>query len=47
MCLIQMGTVPHEVCMETIQRWGDTIIPYFRDKAARQAAETVSAGAAG
>jgi hypothetical protein len=35
------------VCMETIQRWGDTIIPYFRAKDARQAAETVSAATAG
>jgi alkanesulfonate monooxygenase SsuD/methylene tetrahydromethanopterin reductase-like flavin-dependent oxidoreductase (luciferase family) len=47
MCLIQMGTVPHEVCLETIQRWGDTIIPYFRDKEARQAAEAVSAARVG
>jgi alkanesulfonate monooxygenase SsuD/methylene tetrahydromethanopterin reductase-like flavin-dependent oxidoreductase (luciferase family) len=31
MCLIQMGTVPHEACMETIRHWGETVIPYFRD----------------
>lgn len=30
MCLMQMGTVPHEVCMETIRQWGETVIPYFR-----------------
>jgi len=34
LCLIQMGTVPQDVCMETIQRWGDTIIPHFRAKEA-------------
>jgi alkanesulfonate monooxygenase SsuD/methylene tetrahydromethanopterin reductase-like flavin-dependent oxidoreductase (luciferase family) len=37
MCMIQMGTVPQEICMETIQRWGDTIIPHFRAKEAAQA----------
>jgi len=31
MCLIQMGTVPHEVCMETIRQWGTKVIPHFRD----------------
>ena len=30
MCMSQMGTVPHEVCMETIRQWGDKIIPRFR-----------------
>ncbi|CAM5656108.1 flavin-dependent oxidoreductase [Streptomyces spiroverticillatus] len=30
MCLIQMGTVPQEVCMETIRHWGETVIPHFR-----------------
>jgi alkanesulfonate monooxygenase SsuD/methylene tetrahydromethanopterin reductase-like flavin-dependent oxidoreductase (luciferase family) len=30
MCLVQMGTVPHEACMETIRQWGETVIPYFR-----------------
>ena len=29
-CLIQMGTVPQEVCMETIRQWGEKIIPHFR-----------------
>jgi alkanesulfonate monooxygenase SsuD/methylene tetrahydromethanopterin reductase-like flavin-dependent oxidoreductase (luciferase family) len=38
MCLIQMGTVPHEVCMETIRVWGETVIPHFRP-AHRMAAE--------
>ena len=32
MCLIQMGTVPHEACMETIRLWGETVIPHFRRK---------------
>jgi hypothetical protein len=43
MCLIQMGTVPHEVCLETIQRWGDTIIPHFRAKEGRESAGAVAA----
>ncbi|WP_327299314.1 LLM class flavin-dependent oxidoreductase [Streptomyces sp. NBC_01197] len=30
MCLIQMGTVPQEACMETIRQWGETVIPHFR-----------------
>ncbi|MGW6396839.1 LLM class flavin-dependent oxidoreductase [Streptomyces sp. NPDC055134] len=30
MCLIQMGTVPQEACMETIRQWGEKVIPYFR-----------------
>ncbi len=30
MCMIQMGTVPQEVCMETIRQWGEKIIPRFR-----------------
>jgi alkanesulfonate monooxygenase SsuD/methylene tetrahydromethanopterin reductase-like flavin-dependent oxidoreductase (luciferase family) len=29
-CFIQMGTVPHEVCMETIRQWGEHVIPHFR-----------------
>jgi hypothetical protein len=32
MCLIQMGLVPQEVCMETIRHWGETVIPHFRNK---------------
>jgi alkanesulfonate monooxygenase SsuD/methylene tetrahydromethanopterin reductase-like flavin-dependent oxidoreductase (luciferase family) len=28
-CMIQMGTVPQEVCMETIRQWGEKIIPKF------------------
>ncbi|MFF4699155.1 LLM class flavin-dependent oxidoreductase [Streptomyces chattanoogensis] len=31
MCLIQMGTVPQEVCMETIRQWGEKVIPRFID----------------
>ncbi|UNS98928.1 LLM class flavin-dependent oxidoreductase [Streptomyces tubbatahanensis] len=30
MCLIQMGTVPQEACMETIRQWGEHVIPRFR-----------------
>jgi len=33
--------------METIQRWGDTIIPHFRDKEAGAAAGAVSAAPVG
>ena len=29
MCLIQMGTVPQEACMETIRQWGEKVIPHF------------------
>lgn len=32
MCLIQMGTVPQEVCLETIRQWGDHVIPRFRSR---------------
>jgi hypothetical protein len=30
MCMTQMGTVPQDVCMETIRQWGENIIPKFR-----------------
>ncbi|MEU1521023.1 LLM class flavin-dependent oxidoreductase [Nocardia rhamnosiphila] len=30
LCLIQMGTVPQDVCMSTIKAWGEHVIPYFR-----------------
>ena len=30
MCLIQMGTVPQQACMETIRLWGEQVIPHFR-----------------
>ncbi|MEU5917010.1 LLM class flavin-dependent oxidoreductase [Streptomyces sp. NPDC047141] len=30
MCLIQMGTVPQDVCLETIRQWGTKVIPRFR-----------------
>jgi alkanesulfonate monooxygenase SsuD/methylene tetrahydromethanopterin reductase-like flavin-dependent oxidoreductase (luciferase family) len=30
MCIMQMGTVPHEVCIETLRQWGEHVIPYFR-----------------
>ncbi len=32
MCLIQMGTVPQEACLETIRHWGEKVIPHFRDE---------------
>ncbi|MGW1666916.1 LLM class flavin-dependent oxidoreductase, partial [Streptomyces microflavus] len=32
MCLIQMGTIPQEDCMETIRIWGEKVIPHFRAK---------------
>jgi hypothetical protein len=31
MCLIQMGTIPQEICMETIRQWGEKVIPAFRN----------------
>ncbi|MEU1117035.1 MULTISPECIES: LLM class flavin-dependent oxidoreductase [unclassified Streptomyces] len=30
MCLVQMGTVPQEACLETLRQWGEKVIPYFR-----------------
>jgi alkanesulfonate monooxygenase SsuD/methylene tetrahydromethanopterin reductase-like flavin-dependent oxidoreductase (luciferase family) len=33
MCLIQMGTVPQAVCLETIRQWGEHVIPHFRKQA--------------
>ncbi|MET9547194.1 LLM class flavin-dependent oxidoreductase [Streptomyces sp. NPDC006627] len=30
MCLIQMGTVPQEACLETLRQWGERVIPHFR-----------------
>ncbi|MEO3749534.1 LLM class flavin-dependent oxidoreductase [Streptomyces sp. B6B3] len=30
MCLVQMGGVPHDVCLETIRQWGTKVIPHFR-----------------
>lgn len=32
LCLVQMGTVPHEASMETIRQWGEHVIPHFRTK---------------
>lgn len=31
MCMMQMGTVPHEAIMQTIEAYGKTIIPHFRE----------------
>ncbi|MHB1584601.1 MAG: LLM class flavin-dependent oxidoreductase [Acidimicrobiales bacterium] len=30
MCMVQMGTVPQEVCLATIEKWGREVIPHFR-----------------
>jgi alkanesulfonate monooxygenase SsuD/methylene tetrahydromethanopterin reductase-like flavin-dependent oxidoreductase (luciferase family) len=30
MCMISMGTIPHEINMETIRQWGQNVIPHFR-----------------
>ena len=30
MCMIQMGTLPQDVMLETIQQFGDKVIPHFR-----------------
>jgi hypothetical protein len=32
MFLVQMGTVSHAVCMETIRRLGEEVIPQFRSE---------------
>ncbi|MFD0419357.1 LLM class flavin-dependent oxidoreductase [Streptomyces sp. NPDC127108] len=32
MCLVQMGTVPQEACLETLRQWGRTVIPHFRPR---------------
>jgi alkanesulfonate monooxygenase SsuD/methylene tetrahydromethanopterin reductase-like flavin-dependent oxidoreductase (luciferase family) len=32
MCMIQMGTVPQAVCLETIRLWGKHVIPHFRNR---------------
>jgi hypothetical protein len=34
-CLIQMGTVPHDAAMETIRQWGAHVIPHFRKDESR------------
>ncbi|MFD4653386.1 LLM class flavin-dependent oxidoreductase [Streptomyces sp. NPDC058441] len=30
MCLVQMGTVPQEACLETLRQRGEKVIPHFR-----------------
>ncbi|MCY3889472.1 MAG: LLM class flavin-dependent oxidoreductase, partial [bacterium] len=30
MCMIQMGTIPQEVMLETIRQFGHHVIPHFR-----------------
>jgi alkanesulfonate monooxygenase SsuD/methylene tetrahydromethanopterin reductase-like flavin-dependent oxidoreductase (luciferase family) len=32
MCLIQMGTLSQESCLETIRQWGTKVIPHFHAK---------------
>jgi alkanesulfonate monooxygenase SsuD/methylene tetrahydromethanopterin reductase-like flavin-dependent oxidoreductase (luciferase family) len=32
MCMIQMGTIPQDVMMETIRQFGEYVIPHFRAK---------------
>ncbi|TZG26030.1 LLM class flavin-dependent oxidoreductase [Sphingomonas montanisoli] len=32
MCLIQMGTITQEQCLNTIRQWGEHVIPHFRAK---------------
>ncbi len=34
MCIMQMGTVPHAACMETIRQWGEHVIPHFHSREA-------------
>ena len=38
MCMIQMGTIPQEVMLETIRQFGEYVIPHFRAKARSQPA---------
>ena len=47
LCLIQMGTVSQDVCMETIRHWGEQVIPHFRAKAHARAAVVLMARLAG
>jgi len=28
-----MGTVPQDVCLETIRQWGEHVIPHLRSRA--------------
>jgi hypothetical protein len=37
MCMIQMGTIPQDVMLETIRQFGEYVIPHFRAKGATQA----------
>jgi hypothetical protein len=27
-----MGTVPQDICIETIRQWGEKVIPHFRSR---------------
>jgi len=41
MCLIQMGTLTQDQMLETIRRFGEQVIPHFRNQeAARQPSST-------
>jgi alkanesulfonate monooxygenase SsuD/methylene tetrahydromethanopterin reductase-like flavin-dependent oxidoreductase (luciferase family) len=42
LCLIQMGTVPQEICTATIRAWGEHIIPFFRTPVEQRAREAVA-----
>ncbi len=44
MCMIQMGTIPQDVMMETIRQFGEYVIPHFRAKEAKAAEEAKTAG---
>ncbi|MFZ3572411.1 LLM class flavin-dependent oxidoreductase [Streptomyces sp. BH097] len=45
MCLIQMGTVPQEACMETLRQWGEKVIPHFRTSSPALGREPAGSGA--
>jgi alkanesulfonate monooxygenase SsuD/methylene tetrahydromethanopterin reductase-like flavin-dependent oxidoreductase (luciferase family) len=32
LAIVQMGTVPYDVCFQTIRLWGEKVIPYFRKR---------------
>jgi alkanesulfonate monooxygenase SsuD/methylene tetrahydromethanopterin reductase-like flavin-dependent oxidoreductase (luciferase family) len=44
MFLVQMGMVPHEVCIETIRQLGEVVLPHFRDESARELSRAAGGG---
>jgi alkanesulfonate monooxygenase SsuD/methylene tetrahydromethanopterin reductase-like flavin-dependent oxidoreductase (luciferase family) len=42
MCLIQMGTLTQEQCLESIRLWGEQVIPYFRKEDEAEAAGAIA-----